>query len=207
MGTVRFEIEVIGIVAALGLAGCQQPQRKPLTHPQGTLLVRFEAASAPSSCLVACTAMAANYLLDEPRFAEPELRKTLQRQKLDETRVEDLKKYLSGHGLNLVALTGRTDENPPTGLKFWVLGKGYPAICVLNQHAGDPAFNHAVVVTGFSANPDGGQADIVYYLDPAAREPLQSAKLADFETSWARCDHAMLIVVRPPPAAAQAPQP
>lgn len=198
---------VIGIVAMLALAGCQQPQRKLLTHPPGTLRVRYEAASAPSSCLVACSVMAANYLLDQPRFTEPKLRKSLQLQKLDETSVGDLKQYLAAEGLELVTLTGWLDGNPPAGLKFWVVGKGYPAICVLNQHDGDVQFNHAVVVTGFSANTDGTEADIVYYLDPAAREPLQSAKLADFEANWARCDRAMLIVVRPPPVEQPAPRP
>ena len=148
-----------------------------MTHPEGTLRVGYEEASAPTSCLVASVAMAANYVRGERRFTEPSLRTALKEQGLDETYVADLKTFLAKNNLDLVVLAGELDGKPPTGLRFWAVDRGYPVICVINQHGGDPQFNHAVVVTGFSANAGDPSADIVYYLDPATREPLQSVGL------------------------------
>jgi hypothetical protein len=189
-----------------GLAGCEQPQRKLVTFPAGTLPVHYEVASAPTACLVASVTMAANYVLGERRFTEPDLRTALARQKLDEKRVGDLKKYLAEQGLELVVLTGRPDGEPPLGLRYWLLTRGYPVICVINRQGANPdlkthagsQYNHAVVVTGFSANPAQPSADIVYYLDPSTPDPLQSVGLAEFETLWARGDYAMMVIVKPP---------
>ena len=111
----------------------------------------------------------------------------------------DVKAWLEEQGLHLVTLTGQSDDKPPLGMRFWLERRGYPVICVINKYAGDVRYNHAVVVTGVSANTGDPPADIVYYLDPGTREPLQSVGLAEFETSWARCDYAMMIVVQPPP--------
>ncbi|HOA75586.1 MAG TPA: hypothetical protein PL151_14425 [Phycisphaerae bacterium] len=189
-----------------GLAGCQEPQRKLVTFPPGTLPVQYEAASAPTACLVASVTMATNYVLGERRFTEPGLRAALARQKLDEKRVGDLKTYLAEQGLEMVVVTGRPDEKPPLGLRYWLLTRGYPVICVINRQGADPdlekpagpQYNHAVVVTGFSANPDQPSTDIVYYLDPSTADPLQSVGWAEFEKLWARAGHAMMVVVKPP---------
>jgi hypothetical protein len=85
--------------------------------------------------------------------------------------------------------------------------RGYPVICIINRHGTDVQFNHAVVVTGFSRNTEPGVADIVYYLDPSAKESLLTATAADFEQMWARGDRAMMLVVAPPEEAASAPSP
>lgn len=202
----RLLIGTAVVLVALG-SGCQEPARKIVTHPEGTLRVPYEVASAPSSCLVASVTMAANYLEGQRRFKEPAVRVALKQQKLDETKVTDLRTYLTGQGLDLIAVSGELDGKPPLGLKFWSVTKGYPVICVINQHEGDPQFNHAVVVTGFSANADKPLADIVYYLDPATRDPLQSVGLWEFDTWWGRCGRAMMVVVKPPPGQGNASQP
>lgn len=191
-------------VAAASLicaAGCQSPPKRVVTHPPGTLPVRYEEATTYSTCLVASVAMAANYLLGERTYTEAGLRGRLARQALDETRVGDIKALLQSDGLYLITLSGQLDETPPLGLRYWVCNRGYPVICVINHEANNPAFNHAVVVTGFSANPAGGPADIVHYLDPSAAEPLHSTDEASFEILWARGDHAMMVVVTPPTGA------
>lgn len=197
----------VALSVLVATSGCQQPQRKLVTHPPGTLIVHYEEASAPSACLVASVAMAANYVLGEREFTEPDLRAALRRQNLDETRVADVQAFLRQQGLEMVALAGRPDGEPPLGLRYWLVRRGYPVICIINQHDGDPELNHAVVVTGFSANPEDPSADIVYYLDPATRDPLQSVGLAEFQAHWAHGNHAMMIVVQPPSEPAGVVQP
>lgn len=195
-----------------GGAGCDQSQRRLVTYPRGTLPIHYEAASVPTACLVAGVAMAANYLVGERKFTEPQIRAALARQNLDEKKVADLKTFLETQGLELVVLAGRMDGEPPLGLRYWLLSRGYPVICVINRQGADPdvsrpvdpQFNHAVVVTGFSANPADPAADILYYLDPSTADPLQSVGLAEFDAMWARCDRAMMLVVQPPEPAPRA---
>ncbi|MBI4578173.1 MAG: hypothetical protein HY718_00630 [Planctomycetes bacterium] len=192
---------VVGGVLAAGLVvlgGCEAPQRQPASYPANTLPVHYEEATAPTSCLVASVTMAANYLVGKRQFTEPDIRTAMQDGGLDETSISDVRSYLEGRGLYLLTLAGRTDDKPPLGLLFWLERRGYPVICVINRQGDDPGFNHAVVVTGFSRNVDSPSADIVYYLDPAAREPLQSLSLSEFEAAWERGERAMMLVVAPP---------
>jgi hypothetical protein len=180
------------------LWGCEQPNRV-IRYPDGALQVRYEAATSYSSCLVASVAMAANYLVGERRFSEPDMRQELSRAGLDETQVRDMKLYLDSRGLHLVALSGQLDEKPPTGLGFWLNQRGYPVICVINPHSDDPAFNHAVVVIGFSRQGGAEIADRIHYFDPSLTEPLHSCEAAEFDAYWGRGGHTMMIVVAPPP--------
>jgi hypothetical protein len=193
----------IGIITAglFAAGGCEAPRPKFTTHPPGTLPVHYEEASTPTSCLVASAVMAANYLLGQPRFTEPGVRKAMKEQRLDETQVTEMQTFLVGQGLDLIALSGRLDGKPTLGLRFWVERKGYPVICIINRLGEEPKFNHAVVVTGFSEGAGSPPADIVYYLDPSTREPLQSVPATEFEKYWHRGNNTMLLVVAPPAAA------
>jgi hypothetical protein len=188
------------LLAGLGLAaaGCEQPRRSA-KYPEGTLPVRYEASTAYSGCLIACVAMAANYLLDKTEFSEAGTRQAMRQAGLDETRITDVKKYLAGKGLDVVALSGCLDGKPPVSLEYWVRQRGYPAICVINRQAGDPGFNHAVAVIGISGTGRVDSADTIHYLDPSSPKQLHSEEVGSFEANWARGRHAMLIVVHPPP--------
>lgn len=189
-----------GIVLTAGvLVGCEHP-RRIARYPDGALQVPYERATRYSGCLAASVAMASNYLLDEHRFSEDQLRTELRRAGRDETRVGDLREHLRQRPerLHLFTLTGEPGDKPPTGLGFWVNRRGYPVICVIRREPDDPSFNHAVVVIGISANPDDPTADMIHYLDPSSPEPLHSSPAWVFEQHWAWCDHAMMLVTAPP---------
>ena len=185
--------------AAVALVGCTTPGRTA-KYPEGALRVRYEEATTYSTCLVASVAMAGNYLLGQRRFTEDRIRNDLKRTGRDETRVGDLKAYLADtkERLYLVVLTGQLNDDPPTGLGYWLKQRGYPVICVINRDPEDPAFNHAVVVIGISPNSKGGSTDIIHYLDPSSVEPLHATDAAAFEQLWARCSHAMMVVAASP---------
>lgn len=191
---------ILLLLLAICLPGCQQPKRS-FRLPPGCLPVRYEAATTYSSCLVASVAMAANYVLNDRKFSEGQIRSDLKRLGYDETRVGDLQAYLRGEpgGLHLVALAGELDDNPPIGLKYWLEQRGYPVICVINRDPrSDPAFNHAVVVIGICTNPNGCSADIIHYLDPSSAAQLHSATADEFEVLWASGEHAMMVVCQKP---------
>jgi len=178
-----------------------------VTYPPGSLPVRYEPATKHTTCLVASVAMAANYLLGERRFSEEGLLLDIRQAGLNESNVADVKAYLQRHGLYLITLTGKLDEKPPTGLKYWLANRGYPVICVINREPDNPAFNHAVVVTGISANPEGVSVDNIHYFDPSSAQPLHSVEAAAFDILWGRGQYAMMIVVAPPAGAPEAPAP
>lgn len=183
---------LIGIVMAS--TGCQSPNRIA-KYPEGALRVRYEEATSHSSCLVASVVMAANYVVGERRFSEKAVREDLEQAGLDESRVGDLKKYLADHGLHLVTLAGSLDGKPPVSLKYWLLERGYPVICVINRDPVDPNFNHAVVLIGISTTGDVESTDRIHYFDPSSAEPLHTDDVAAFETVWDRGQHAMMVVV------------
>jgi len=188
-------VTLIGIPAAL--FGCETPNRIA-RYPEGSLRVRYEEATTHSSCLVASVAMAANYMVGEWRFSENVIREDLQRAGLDESRVGDLKTYLAGKGLHLVTLAGSLDGKPPASLRYWLLKRGYPVICIINRDPVDPNFNHAVVLIGISTTGDIESTDRIHYLDPSSVDPLHADDAATFETIWARGQYAMMVVVSPP---------
>ena len=187
---------LIGLPVAL--IGCETPNRIA-KYPEGSLRVRYEEASTYSSCLVASVVMAANYVTGERRFSENGIREDVRRAGLDESRVGDLKTYLAGEGLHLVTLAGSLDGKPPTSLRYWLLRRGYPVICVINRDPVDPNFNHAVVLIGISTTGDVESADRIHYLDPSSVDRLHADDAATFEALWARGQHAMMVVISPPP--------
>jgi hypothetical protein len=142
--------------------------------------------------------MASNYLLGERRFTESSLQKELTAAGRDETKIEDLKTHLSEHGLHLLTLSGQLDGKPPASLRYWLQKRGYPVICIINSRGDDPAYNHAVVVTGIEATEGDTLADKIVYLDPATPTPLQRESATWFDALWQRGHNAMMIVVAPP---------
>lgn len=195
-----FTIAVAAVCALAFVSGCSKPRRS-FRLPKECLSVRYEAASTYSGCLVASVAMAANYVLGDREFSENSIRVDLNRMGLDETRIGDLKAYLD-HGperLHLLSLTGQLDDTPPTGLRYWLEQRGYPVVCVINLNPrSDPAFNHAVVVIGISANPNGGSADTIHYLDPSSEAQLHSVRPEQFEAVWAAGENAMMVIHKKP---------
>lgn len=186
------------VLAVPWLVACG-PLRQPVRYPEGTLQVRYESAPDHSTCLVACVAMAANYLVGYHKYDVEAIRSTLKDTGRDETLVGDLKGYLQDQGLYLVCLRqGQADGKPPTGLKYWLKNRGYPVICVINRDTnGDPGFNHAVLVIGISGNPDDPSTDIVHYFDPSTNKPIWWEPVPVFEVLWDRCDRTMMLVVAP----------
>ena len=190
---------LICVVIALGtllagLAGCEAPKRL-ITYPEGTLPVQYEPATTHSTCLVASVAMAANYLVGSRQLTETGIRQAVKAAGKDETSIEDLE----NRQLYMLTLSGRLNAKPPVDLGYWVRTRGYPVICVLNQNDDDPAFNHAVVVTGIVKASEAQKADTIYYLDPSTPRPMQSLTPEEFDRAWARAGRAMIIVVAPPP--------
>lgn len=179
------------------LAGCEASNRGG-NYPAGALQVRYESATHHDTCLVASVAMAANYLLNEQQFTEDSIRQGLQQAKLDPTRIGDVETYMGQQGLHLVTLRGRMDGKPPASLRYWLLQRGYPVVCVINRQADNPDYNHAVVVIGISQTAPPESADMIHYLDPASPRQLHSQELGEFESLWSRGQNAMLIVVAPP---------
>ena len=168
-------------------------------YPPGALQVRYEASTKYSGCLIACTAMAANYLLNKTAYSEASIRQELLLTRLDESRVGDVKKYLETKGLHLITLSGKLNAKPPAGLRYWVNERGYPVICVINRQPENPAANHAVVVIGISKMDEKDSADRIHYLDPSSPVQLHSEDPAIFDANWACGQRAMMIVVQPPP--------
>jgi hypothetical protein len=148
---------------------------------------------------VAAVVMASNYVLGERRLTENLVRDELRRSGRDETAIEDLKDFLPSKGLHMVTLAGTIDGKPPTSLRYWVMQRGYPVICIINREGEDPAFNHAVVVTGIQAKPGESPTDIITCLDPSLPQAIDNVSAAEFGILWERGLHAMMIVVAPPP--------
>lgn len=190
-----------GLTLLWAITGCQETEGPAVTYPPNTLPVHFERATQHTTCLVASVAMASNYLLDKRRFTESSIREALYKAQRDETRVEDLKLFLQENGLYLLTLAGRLDGKPPISLRYWLVQRGYPVICVINRQGDDPAANHAVVVTGIQATPGDPTADKIVYLDPSLSNPLHTSDAVEFDVLWQRGQRAMMIVVAPPASA------
>lgn len=198
----RLGSKALPIAILMALAGCDHP-RPPMTFPPNTLPVRYEPSTSHTTCLVASVAMASNYLLGERRLTEVSIREEMKAAGRDETSIEDLRTYLQGKGLYLLTLSGELDGKPPASLRYWLLERGYPVICVINRNGDDPAFNHAVVVTGIEHTDPAVSADKIVYLDPSVGQVLHKDEEKEFDLLWQRGRRAMLIVVNPPPGASQ----
>ena len=70
---------------------------------------------------------------------------------------------------------------------------------MINRDPVDPNFNHAVVLIGISTTGDVESADRIHYLDPSSADRLHADDAATFEALWARGQHAMMVVISPPP--------
>jgi hypothetical protein len=189
---------------SVGMLGCEAPPKQAVKYPAGALKVVYEDATKPATCLVASVAMSANYLLKERSFSEALILEEFKHAGRDETAIADMKAYLAEKGLYLVTLSGRLDDVPPTGLKYWLEKRGYPVICIISHHPGGPEFNHAIVVIGICTNQKTGSVDSIYYFDPSSVEALYNMDAANFEELWERGEHAMLVIIKPPPKAGSA---
>lgn len=188
-------IMLVGLSGLAAMAGCGQ-KNKLIGYPPGTLPVEYAQATSYTACLVTSITMAANYAENRPRFRVEEVVEDLRGAGKDETKVHDLKEYMAKKGLDVWALAGKLDEEPPTGLGFWLRAQRYPVVCVINRVGNGPDYNHAVVVIGFRENRDVESADRIHYLDPSADTPLYTCSLEAFEEIWARCGHAMMVVTK-----------
>lgn len=191
-----------GTLVALLAVGCQSPDRRNQL-PAGCVPVQYVQANSHTTCLVACVAMAANYLEGEFRFSEKGILNELRARGLDESRVSDVKQYLDAEGFYLVTLAGRLHDEPPTGLAYWLLRRGYPVICVINRQGHEPQFNHAVVVVGLTRSSGVESADKIHYFDPASAMQFHTDEVPAFNELWIRGQNAMMVVIRPPEGSAQ----
>lgn len=190
---------VWGSILVLTIAGCDPAPKKRVYHyPPNSLRVVYEGAEQPTGCLVASVAMAANYYLGDHKYSENMMMEQVRQMGLNETRVGDLQKFLARDDLDLFSLTGQMSDEPPLGLEYLLVKRGYPVICIINRQSDDPAYNHAVVVIGVSTNSVTGYADTIHYFDPASPQQLHSDDAALFEIMWGRCHNAMMFVTRPP---------
>ncbi len=192
-------VTIGALVLAGGIAGCQK--RIAIDdRPPETIAVRYVPADGYSDCLVASAVMCGNYVLDSQRLAPRDVRSAIKAAGGDATRVGDMQRYLAGQGLRMVPLRGRFSAEPPLGLAWWVLGRGYPMICVINRHAGNAEYNHAVVVVGFRP-ADAARGEMrVYLLDPAAPKRLACWDRFLFEHYWGSAGWVMLPIFEEPRA-------
>jgi hypothetical protein len=193
----RLDSRVFPLACLLALFGCDQP-RPAVTFPPNTLPVRYEPATSHTTCLVAAVAMAGNYLIGDRRMTEKSIREDMKAAGRDETKIEDIRTFLQDKGLYLLTLSGQLDGKPPSSLRYWLVERGYPVICVINRNGDDPAFNHAVVVTGIEHTDPEVSADKIVYLDPSVGQVLHTDDEKAFDVLWQRGERAMLIVVAPP---------
>jgi ABC-type bacteriocin/lantibiotic exporter with double-glycine peptidase domain len=192
-------IGITSVLLGFFAAGCQQPKEKVHHYPRGALQVPYEGATSHTTCLVASTAMAANYLEGQHTYSEQSMLRQLKQMGMDETRVGALKQFLARDGLHLLAFKGDLDDKPPLGLEYLLEKRGYPVICVINyDESGDPDYNHAVVVIGISENPGPVSTDVIHYFDPVSQHQLHTVDDATFKQMWARSGQAMMIVTRAP---------
>lgn len=186
---------LVALMMVTAAAGCG-----PRLHnwagalPDGVLAVPYKRATRFSSCLVAATAMAAEYV-DQRPFSEPAMRRSLHEAGLSETRPGDVAEWLRGRGLDMIVLAGTLSAEAPLGIEYWLTRRGYPVVCIINRKGGDPQYNHAVVVVGVQRTQG---ADAIHFLDPASERGLERADAATFEQWWERGQRVMMIVLNPP---------
>jgi hypothetical protein len=169
-------------------------------YPTGALQVRFVEASGYTDCLVASVVMCANYVAGHDRLDPDRVRGGLAAAGLDPTRIADVRGWLDQERLELTPLRGRLSDADGIGLGWWVLGRGYPVICVINKFAGNADYNHALVVIGFDGAGSADSASGVYLLDPASPKRLERWDRLTFEHYWASAGHVMLTLYETPGA-------
>jgi hypothetical protein len=199
--TPRLGAVLFACLPVLSGAGCKK-QLTALETPPGTLPVRYVPATDYTDCLLASVIMSANYVDGRPRLVPSTVRADLEADGLDRTRLGDFRNWMSTQGFRMIALKGRLVRTPPDGVLWWVQERGYPVICVLNRHGGDPEFNHAVVVIGFDLGDNEKEVRNVHLLDPASPYGVESPDRATFEREWQETDRVMILVFDEPAASA-----
>ncbi len=164
-------------------------------YPSNALKVRYVAATDLTDCLLASSVMCMNYLAGQDRFAAPRLRQQMSADGLDMTRVGDMREFLADRRIKLIPLKGELAADPPLGLIWWVVSRGYPVICVVNQEEGAPEeFNHAVVVIGVDVDDNKDIVGDVILLDPASQKRLERWTPEKFLERWIPTGKAMLLM-------------
>ncbi len=193
------------------LAGCHEPKIAVRQYPPTALRVRYVAATDYTDCLLASVVMVANYVSGHDRLEAGRLRREMRAEGLDPTVIGDFQTWAARYGLKLIALRGALDAEPPRDLAWWVVERGYPVICVINRHEGNPDYNHAVVVIGVDFDDSTQQVAGLDVLDPAAPRRLVHLPRADFERDWSATNRVMMLVFDAPrdenPAAARGVEP
>jgi hypothetical protein len=167
-------------------------------YPPNALKVRYVSATDFTDCLLASAVMCMNYVAGQDRFAAPRVRQQMANEGLDLTRVGDVRMFLADRRIKLIPLKGELSAEPPLGLAWWVVSRGYPVICVVNQEEGAPEeFNHAVVVIGVDVDDNddnsGGIGDVIV-LDPASQKRLERWDRETFLARWQPTGNVMLLV-------------
>jgi hypothetical protein len=188
---------LVVLPAFLLVAGCKK-QITATDFPDQTIKVRYVRAVDYTDCLLASTVMCANYVAGRERLVLSEARTDLEAAGLDRTRVDDVRGWLASEAFRLIPLKGRLARTPPDGLMWWVLDRGYPAICIINKHGGDPEYNHAVVVIGFESDDNGGQVAGIHVLEPAAKKGLETWDRETFEQRWVLTGQVMMLIFEEP---------
>jgi len=179
------------------MAGCQRPQTVD-AFPAGAIPVRYVPADDPTDCLAASVVMSANYVLGHDQFTTKKMRQELRGAGMDPSRTADVRSWLESYDLYLTPLVGELTDKPPLGLVWWVQKRGYPMVCVINRHAGDSAYNHAVVVIGFEFDAGSPQSATVHVLDPASPRRLESWERDVFDHYWASAGRVMMPIYEAP---------
>jgi hypothetical protein len=167
-------------------------------YPPGAMRVRYVAATDYSECLVASVVMCGNYVLNSNRMTPEQVERDLADAGLDHTRVGDMRTWLKTQGIQMTPLKGRYSSEPPNGLAWWVLDRGYPVICVVNRHAGDAEYNHAVLVIDVKINETSEAPEGVYVLDPASPKRIEHIERQMFEHYWGSAGSVMLPLFEAP---------
>ncbi|MFQ5490624.1 MAG: hypothetical protein ACE5GE_07875 [Phycisphaerae bacterium] len=193
-------------LALLAGAGSGCHQRVAVDHyPPGVLRVRYIPAGSYTECLLASTVMCANYVTDSRRFSLPRTRDELQAAGLDATRVADMARWLASDRLTLQPLTGQFSDQELVGLGWWLNKGRYPVICVMNKHAGNAEYNHAVVVIGTEGPGPVDQAQAVFILNPASPRRIERLEPLAFRHYWNTAGRIMLPLYQTPPQALKNP--
>jgi len=187
------------LALAPGLLGASCQKRVAVDHfPPGALQVGYVAAANYTDCLVASVVMCANYVRGSEWCSAARLRSELTAAGKDPALTGDMRSWLAGRNITMIALRGELSDAQPTGLGWWVRQRGYPVTCVVNRHAGKADYNHAVVVIGIDARGATADAEAVYVLDPASPKRLERWDRLSFEHYWGSGGSVMLPLFETP---------
>ncbi len=187
-------VAIVLTIVVLLTTGCHR-QIAVDAYPPNALKVRYVSATDFTDCLLASAVMCVNYVVGQDRFAATRVREQMASEGFDLTRVGDVRAYLADRRIKLIPLKGELTTEPPMGLAWWVVSRGYPVICVVNQEEGAPEeFNHAVVVIGVDLDDNSDEVGDVIVLDPASQKRLERWDRETFLSRWVPTGNVMLLV-------------